>query len=133
MPTLVGLISLKNGSKMGYYTSYSLSIDGPLEEEEKFRKLLLKQAKDWGGYDDMVQELLDTNGIYAKLYELESWVGNAAEKCPNTFVILEGFGEGDGDWWQERWKGKHHERHEAIIPPFEDKELLTDNEKENQK
>ncbi len=117
---------------MGYYTAFSLSTYGDPEECEAFEKDLLESTKYSNGeYDCEVQELIDTGGTYAKLYDLEDTIEEIAKNHPNVLVILTGDGEETDDRWEFRCKGKENEKHYATIPPFETPELKTQDELNN--
>lgn len=115
----------KNGSSMGYYTSYGLSLYGPTDECEAFEKDLL----DLSDNDEEVRELLKYGGCYAKLYDLEAWMDQVAKKHPSVLAILSGDGEESDDQWEHRWKGLEDEVQKAIIPPFKNERLFTEYEK----
>lgn len=109
---------------MGYYTAYDLWTFGDIEDTEKFDNDLLEISKDSNGeYDFEVKQLVEFGSVYAKLYDLEAWIRDVAERNPNVLVILTGNGEESFDVWEERYKGKLHERQEMIFPPFKTPEL----------
>jgi len=117
---------------MGYYTYFSIAFEGDKDKVEAFKKDLLEESKDDDGdVDSYVEELLNYSGVEAKLYDLEEWIENVAPRHPDVLVILNGDGEESDDLWQARWKGNKSERQFAVIPPFTTKELLTENEKQN--
>lgn len=116
---------------MGYYTSYSLTMYGEKEKIEAAQQTLLEETKDSQGYDGDIKELIETGGVWAKCYDLEDQLTSVAEKHPDVLIILEGDGENSDDLWEARWKGTEYEKQEAKIPPFTNKNLLTESEKEN--
>ena len=117
---------------MGYYTSYSISMHGDEEDIMGFTQDLLEISRNSdGSYDYDVRDLLTSGGVYAKLYEIDDWIGGVAAKYPNLLIILNGDGESSDDLWEERWKGTEHELQNAIIPPFKNQNLWTDDEKTN--
>ena len=117
---------------MGYYTAYGLSTYGDPEECEAFEKDLLEYTKEKiGSYDIDIQELIDTGGTYAKLYDIEDWISAVAEHHPNVLIILSGDGEDNFDFWESRWKGDKYETQKAMIPAFETPELKTQSELNN--
>ena len=122
---------------MGYYTDYCLEIFGDEDKVKKFEEDLKEEGTLDDGYGKEVEpallELLDCSCVNAKLYDLDSWIKRAAEKNPDVLVILHGDGEESDDLWEARWKGSSHEFHEAIIPPFTTKELMTEAELINNK
>lgn len=126
---MTGQLSQKNGSNMGYYTSYGIAIEadpGFEEQEEKFQKELFERS----GEDSDIKELF-TYGVYAKLYDLESWIDELAPKYPHLLIMLSGDGEESDDLWESRWKGNVFERMNAAIPPFTKAELLSETERKN--
>ena len=117
---------------MGYYTSYDIAFEGDFEQKKEFEEDLLKiSAYSDGRLDSSVVELLETNCVYAKLYDLEAWIAQLAPKYPNLLIILTGDGEESGDIWEKRWKGGESEYQEAVIPPFTNSNLFTEKEKSN--
>lgn len=107
---------------MGYYTSYSLEIRHREQDSElvkSFEKELLERSDD----DCEVKELINTGGVWAKLYDLEEWISELAPKYPELLIILYGDGESSDDLWEHRWKGGEQEVKEAVIPPFENPNL----------
>ena len=117
---------------MGYYTSYDIAFEGDFEQEEAFKEELLKEsAYSDGENDPEVVELLETGGVWAKLYDLEAWIDELAPKYPDLLIILTGDGEESGDNWERRWKGNENETQRAIIPPFNNPNLFTKYEMSN--
>lgn len=116
---------------MGYYTAYSLQLEGEPEEVEAFEKDLLEISKYNGEVNCCVDELIDSGNCYAKLYDLEGWITDVAKKHPGVLVELFGDGESSDDLWEARWKGDEYERQYSIIPPFKNENLLTEKEKDN--
>jgi hypothetical protein len=118
---------------MGYYTSYDITFEGDTDQKNAFKQDLLKEsAYSDGRNDSSVVELLETGGVYAKLYDLEGWIDDLAPKYPDLLIIVTGDGEESGDCWEKRWKGKDSEEQCAIIPPFKNPNLQTEHEKSNQ-
>ena len=114
---------------MSYYTSYGLTTYGDIQECQAFEQALLEYTKDgYGNVNCEVEELVDTGGAYAKLYDLRDWITELAPKFPNVLIILSGDGEESDDLWEQRWKGEETEYQEAAIPPFKNKNLLTEYE-----
>ena len=117
---------------MGYYTYFQIAFEGDKDKVEAFKKDLLEESKDDDGdIDGYLEDLLSYSGVEAKLYDLEDWINAVAPRHPDVLVILDGDGEESDDNWQARWKGDKSERRFAVIPPFTTKELLTENEKQN--
>ena len=116
---------------MGYYTAYGLTVLGDPDKVEAFERELLHFSEYQGIPDSSVKELIECGGTYAKLYDIESWIAEAATIHPDVLIILSGDGEESSDMWECRWKGEKCERHDAIIPPFTIPELLTEEEKQN--
>lgn len=117
---------------MGYYTSYNIAFEGDPEQKKAFEEdLLKKSAYSDGRLDSSVVELLNTNCVYAKLYDLEAWIDQLAPKYPNLLIMLTGDGEESGDSWEKRWKGRESESQKAVIPPFKNPNLFTAYEKSN--
>lgn len=115
---------------MGYYTAYSLCMYGDDDIVDRAEKELLKVSADKAGnIDGDVRELISAGGTYAKLYDISEWISVVAPKFPEVLIILTGDGEDSDDMWEERWKGNEHEFQKAIIPPFTNKNLLTEYEK----
>lgn len=114
---------------MGYYTSFSLYLESDpdhWEDEDKFGNNLIALAGP--DYEYEIKQLLEGFGVYAKLYELDSWIASLAPKYPHLLICLCGDGEESGDYWEMRWRGKEVEMQEAIIPPFQNKNLLKKSE-----
>lgn len=117
---------------MGYYTLYSLTMYGREDKVAAARQALLEESRGAdGSYDPYVQELVTTGWVCAKCYELENQLSAVAERHPDVLIVLEGDGEDSGDLWEARWRGTEHEMQEARIPPFTNKNLFTETEKEN--
>lgn len=129
---MIGLISPKTGSNMGYYTSYGLSItpdEGYEDDVQKFENALRDECRYSDGKpDEEIEDLLAYGSVWAKLYDLESTIDDLAPKFPHLLISLEGDGEESGDSWEKRWKGEYSEKLYTIIPPFR-KELMTEEEK----
>ncbi len=128
-----GPSSLKNGSNMGYYTSYGLSVTpdkGHAADEDKFYNDLLNEtAYSDGAYDIEVKELIDTGGVWAKLYNIEDKIAEIAKSYPYLLIALSGDGEDSDDNWEMRCRGDICELHRAEIPPFTRLELMTEYER----
>lgn len=117
---------------MGYYTSFSLEMHGDLEKIEAAEKDLLEESRYADGtLDPEIKELVETGGVYGKLYELDGYLDAVAHRNPDVLIILTGDGEDSDDLWETRWKGDKTETQRAEIPPFKTKELLTEAEKES--
>jgi len=119
---------------MGYYTSYSISFEpeqGSEEQEEQFKEALIKRGQEMCCREE-IEDLLEC-GVYAKLYDLDRWIAELAPKFPNLLICLSGDGEESDDLWEMRWKGYEQETKNAIIPPFENEKLFTNQEKNNLK
>ena len=108
---------------MGYYTSYSLDLYGEPEDKEKAYNDLYMISEN----DELVDELINLGSVYAKLYDLNAWVEEAAKRNPNVLFVLSGAGEEQDDLWEERYKGCVSERQEAVIPPFTHPDLQKPN------
>ena len=112
---------------MGCYQSYGLYAkcekEHP-EDEKAFMDALLDYSKDESGKPDSeVQELVQYGGIFAKLYDIEAWISELAQKFPRLLIVLSGRPEdGDADW-EHRWKGNEDELQYATIPEFKNKNL----------
>lgn len=117
---------------MGYYTSFSLEIQGEHNRAKQFEKDLIEATRDENGdMDGEIKELIDYGAVYAKLYDIEDYIGPLAKKYPDLLIILGGDGEESDDIWETRWRGEECERQCAVIPPFTNPNLLTNKEKEN--
>jgi len=130
--TLSGLSSQKNGSNMGYYTYYTLTMQGNDADVNAAEADLLDASRCEDGEPEYgMEELIKYGGVEAKLYDIEEYFNKVAPKHPNVLMILNGDGEESDDMWESRWKGNDFECHNAIIPPFTNPNLLTDYEKQN--
>ena len=110
---------------MGYYTVFSLRMEGPEEAINKANEEMLS-------WNDGYIESLITNGVAElKWYEWEDEMKLVAEHNPDVLFILEGDGEDSDDMWQWRAKGTETEFHCFSMPPFTNKNLLTEDEKKN--
>lgn len=116
---------------MGYYTAYSLQLEGEPEEVEAFEKDLLEISKCNGEINCHVDELISSGNCYAKLYDISGWITVVAKKHPGVLVELFGDGESSDDLWEARWKGEEYECQYYMIPPFKNENLLTEKEKDN--
>lgn len=112
---------------MGYYTSYNLYFHGKREDVEGFKKALVKESNE----DLDVKNLVNGIEVYAKLYLLSQWITYLSPKFPEVLVRLTGEGEDEYDRWEQRWKGDQTELQSAIIPPFRNEALKTEDEKKN--
>lgn len=115
---------------MGYYTTYSINLvpdKGYEEEEQQFADALIKES---GNHHD-VADLVNDGVVFAKLYELDSYISAVAVRFPHVLVCLSGDGESSDDLWEKRWKGNEWECQNAIIPPFTNASLLTESELTN--
>ena len=106
-------------------------LEGELKETEAFEKDLLEISKYNGEINSSVDELISSGSCYAKLYDISGWITEVAKKHPEVLVVLTGDGESSDDLWEERWKGEEHEHQNFTIPPFKNKNLLTEEEKES--
>ena len=120
---------------MGYYTSYSLSIEadkGYELDEERFQGALLEATKYADGhYDSEVKDLINTGGVWAKLYDIVDTITEIAVNFPHLLIMLSGDGEDSDDLWEQRWKGSEKEYQISTIPPFQNPNLKTEYEKKN--
>ena len=120
---------------MGYYTSYGLDYkadSGFENEEEEFEKALIDITKYADGNEDCeIKELLQTGGVWAKLYDIVSVIDDLAPKFPHLLICLSGDGEDSDDNWEQRWKGEEKEYQVMTMPPFQNKNLWTDYEKKH--
>ena len=115
---------------MGYYTAYGLTLVGDDDKVIAFEEDLKNISKDSNGEVDAdVRNLIDDGAVYAKLYDIEDWISEAAQRHPDVLVILNGDGEDSEDMWEARWKGLEYEKQDAAIPPFTNEALLTEQEK----
>jgi len=105
---------------MGYYTDYSLYIEGDENLQKQFGKELFEMSNN----DSDIKSLLDGYSVNAKLYDICDWIDALAPKYPELLICLRGNGEGDDDSWETRWKGDEEETQTAIIPPFENPNLF---------
>jgi len=119
---------------MGYYTSYSLSIEadkGYELDEERFQVALLEATKHADGhYDSEVKDLINT-GVWGKLYDIVDTITEIAVNFPHLLIMLSGDGEDSDDLWEQRWKGSEKEYQIFTIPPFQNPNLKTEYEKKN--
>ena len=111
---------------MGYYTSYSLAIEGEKKLVKQFEKDLLEKS----GLASEVEDLIHDGYVWAKLYDISEWITELAPKYPELLIMLSGDGEDSDDLWEERWCAGEHELQQATIPPFTKYCLLTKAEKE---
>lgn len=112
---------------MGYYTCFTIEYEGDEADIKKVEddfKALYKQYNE--GYLD---ELIDTGSSERKWYEWEDDMRKVAKKNPNVLIILHGNGEESDDIWQARAKGKEFECQSFRLPPFENANLFTEDEK----
>ena len=120
---------------MGYYTSYGLDYkadSGFENEEEEFEKALIDITKYADGNEDCeIKELLQTGGVWAKLYDIVSVIDDLAPKFPHLLICLSGDGEDSDDNWEQRWKGEEKEYQVMTMPPFQNKNLWADYEKKH--
>lgn len=116
---------------MGYETSFNLSLIGDDEDIKAFEKDLIQYTTDDDGEKDKnIIELLDSGYTDGKLYVLENQVETVARRHPKVLVILGGCGEDQDDIWEVRVKGTDYEKEYAVIPPFQNKNLLLPKELE---
>lgn len=109
---------------MGYYTSYGLELIGSEEDVIAFEDDLLKSSSCADGtYDPDIKDLVESGGVFAKLYDIEDVISEVALRHTDVLVVLEGNGEDCGDLWESRWRGSEYEHQSAIIPPFKNKAL----------
>ena len=119
---------------MGYYTSYVLTLVGEENKVKAFEQDLLDESADPDGTpNDCVQKLIYCGYINAKLCYLTAWINTVAPRHPDVLVILHGEGEESDDLWETRWKGNESETQSAIIPPFTNPNLLSENQPINKK
>lgn len=111
---------------MGYYTSYSLDIEGPLDAVDKAEAELASKGSE-------AKEAVETGGVYAKWYDAESDCAEVAKNNPDVLICLSGDGECSDDLWEMRFKGEDSERQDFCIPPFKNKNLWTKYEIDNSK
>ena len=110
---MTGEISLLTGSKMGYYTIYSLYIEGSEEDEQKCRDDIRTELDSYIG-----NELISSGSVEAKWYDWQKDMEKIAKQNPNVIICLSGNGESQDDIWECRWKGDKSEYHEVVMPPF---------------
>lgn len=108
---------------MGYYTCFAIEFEGDEQEVNK--------AKDdfkhlYNGY---LEELIDLGDAELKWYEWEKDMKKVAKENTNVLIILHGNGEESDDIWQARAKGDEYEFQSFCIPPFENPNLFTEDEK----
>ena len=113
---------------MGYYTYYGLTILGEDDKVESFKKDLLEQSEDSTGVPDSdLSELLESEYVYAKLYDITDWIDEVAPKHPDILIMLSGDGEDSDDSWETRWRGNDSETQKMIMPPFTNPRLTPEN------
>ena len=108
---------------MGYLTYFHLRMEGSEEAIEKAKSDLLAIDDDF--------DILWEEGETFKWYDWEKDMTLIASRNPEVLFILDGDGEETDDLWQWRGKGKETEYHTWCIPPFENKNLFTEYEKQN--
>lgn len=111
---------------MSYYTNYSLTAEGTSKAIKAFQEDLVESSK----YKGDILDLISCGCIEGKYYDLTNEVETVASRHPNVLVILQGDGEEPEDIWELRCKGKEKEYHQVTMPPFENPELLTKDEKQ---
>lgn len=113
---------------MGYYTYYDLKpIQDPDDQFDDFMKELGKKSGYWE----------DEKGPYdcIKWYNWETDCEKVSKHYPNLIVEITGDGEESTDFWYARVCNGFLEYHDAIIiyPPFQYENVLTDEEKKDEK
>lgn len=106
---------------MGYYTYFTLQLDGPENEQ----KALLD---DLSQEHPKLAELAENFCLEAKWYSWEETMDRIAKKHPNVLIALTGDGEASDDYWECRWKGGVKEYRAMTIPPCAVKELMFESE-----
>lgn len=117
---------------MGYYTYFSLSMQG---KEEDINKVIsaaeaLEDKDDNKDWKEGIRELVTFGGIDAKWYNFEEDFIPFAKQFPDVLFIVDGSGEEEMDIWQLRIKGDETEQHQVVMPPFTNPNLFTEHEKE---
>ena len=110
---------------MSYYTDYSISYEGDIEDIHSFEKDV--EATVAGVRD--VHELIHDGSVYSK-FDFIPLISTIAKNYPDLLVILEGTGEESSDQWEHRWRGTVDEMHYLRIPPFTNPVLMKGSEKE---
>ena len=108
---------------MGYLTYFHLKMEGSEGAIEKAKSDLLTIDEDF--------DILWEEGELFKWYEWLDDMTLIASRNPEVLFILDGDGEESDDLWQWRGKGNETEFHNWSIPPFENKNLFTEHEKQN--
>ena len=112
---------------MGYYTCFTIEYDGEEADIKKVEEDFKALYKEWNeGYLD---ELIDTGSSERKWYEWEDDMRKVAKNNPNVLIILHGNGEESDDIWQARAKGDEYEFQSFCLPPFQNPNLFTEDEK----
>ena len=111
---------------MGYYTDFGLDIYPDAGHEDEV-KLLKEDILKLSGENDDIDILFESGSVHATLYLLDNWLEEACCNYPHLLVRLTGQGE-DGFSWELRCRGDICEHQYPKIPPFEHKELLTEEE-----
>lgn len=106
---------------MGYYTTYTLELDGSATDKEKLYQALIRKMPT---EEDRISYLFENGEVTAKLYNLPEEISLLAYRFPKLLIILSGNGENTLDVWEMRWKGKTFEKTQAILPPITNKRLL---------
>lgn len=121
---MVGPISLKSGSNMGYYTYFTLEYQGDPDEEERLEEYNPDDDSDEYSDPYYVKGILDDRVDHEyKWYDWEKDMMVLASKFPNILFILHGDGETSDDLWEFRRKGSESEFHSFEMPPFTNKNL----------
>lgn len=102
---------------MGYYTDFTLKIDGPEEAIEAMRNSDYLSATDYGPLLENFYEYRD--GTYSwgdiKWYEFEEDMTEISKRNPDLFFTLYGDGEQDDDLWVAYFYRGQSEKFDAVI------------------
>lgn len=118
------MIGRKNGiinCAMGYYTYFTLQLEGPEDEE---RKLL----EDLRASHPKLNELADNMTMEGQWWNWEQCMDAIAQKYPKVLIELTGDGEASDDYWECRWRGVVKEYRVMTIPSCSVKELMFESE-----
>lgn len=106
---------------MGCFTSYGLSIEGPLNAVDKAEAELSAQSMD-------AKVAVAFGYVHSNWYDCIRECSTVAHNNPDVLIILTEYG---GDLLEHRWKGDEYETQQWVCPSFANKNLLTKYEKDN--
>lgn len=108
---------------MGYWTCFDLKIEGEPADVDTAEKDLI-------ALDEYFTELVTDGTSVLKWYDWDTTMAEFARNHPNVLIILDGNGEAADDSWQWRAKGDESEYRELVLPPLQNRNLLSKSEKE---